>query len=178
VVVSFDWPAVVGAAGYMLQIDAESPPDWSNLWCDEYVSESHLEKEIPGGQMSWRVKAVGEGACPDGPWKGPYQYTDVQEIESMQSPSCYTLAQNYPNPFNPYTRIEFSLPRRSFVTIDVFNILGARVKRLVNETLSAGQMAVIWDGRNERGSMAATGVYLYRITTEDFVQTKKMILVK
>ncbi len=93
-------------------------------------------------------------------------------------PSAFTLSQNYPNPFNPSTTIEFSLPTRSHVEVQVFNILGQRVKVLHEGELAAGTYTVTWVGRDESDRSVATGIYLYRIKTDDFVESKKMVLLK
>jgi|GEM_PF-3677672 len=105
--------------------------------------------------------------------------TAVEESESSwQLPMRFALHQNYPNPFNPETRIEFSLPRTSFVTIEIFNILGQRVRTLVNERLSVGYKNVTWNGRDDNGLSVSSGIYFYRIVTDDFAESKKMILLK
>lgn len=92
---------------------------------------------------------------------------DVPEITS------YNLDQNYPNPFNPTTTISYSIPKAGFVEIKVFNILGQEVKSLVNLEQTPGNYKVIFDGRD-----MTSGVYLYQISIGNFVQTKKMILMK
>ncbi|MBS1513807.1 MAG: T9SS type A sorting domain-containing protein [Bacteroidetes bacterium] len=85
----------------------------------------------------------------------------------------FSLYQNYPNPFNPNTVISFQLPVNSFVNIKVFNINGREVSELVNEKLSAGEYKIDFNG-----SLLPSGVYYYKMTTENFSETKKMILVK
>ncbi|RKX27425.1 MAG: hypothetical protein DRP45_01090 [Candidatus Zixiibacteriota bacterium] len=93
-------------------------------------------------------------------------------------PVDHLLAQNYPNPFNPITSIEYSLPRRSHVTIEVYNILGQGVRTLVDREEPAGSYTITWDGKTATGKPAATGLYLYRFQVGDHVETKKMLLVK
>jgi hypothetical protein len=88
-------------------------------------------------------------------------------------PEKFLLEQNRPNPFNPSTDISFSLPEASHVTLEVFNVVGQKVATLVDNRLEAGEYTYTWDG-----SDAASGVYLYRITTENIVETRKMILMK
>jgi len=88
-------------------------------------------------------------------------------------PMSFELGGNYPNPFNPTTEIQFSLTEYSQVKLEVFNILGQRVATLVDQPMDAGYYTVEWDA-NEY----ASGVYLYRLTAEDFVETKKMLLLK
>jgi hypothetical protein len=85
----------------------------------------------------------------------------------------YYLFQNYPNPFNPTTTIEFDLPRTSKVTLKIYNILGEDVATLVSERLSAGLYMYEWDASN-----MANGVYLYRLEAGDFIETRKMILMR
>lgn len=103
--------------------------------------------------------------------------TDVREDGSSEVPSHYNLSNNYPNPFNPTTSIEFDLPRRSHVTIEIFNLLGQKVATLIDEEYPAGSHSVTWNGRSS-GSPVSTGIYLYRLKAGDFVQTKKMVFLK
>lgn len=88
-------------------------------------------------------------------------------------PTEFSLGQNYPNPFNPATEISFSLPSASHVKLEIFNVMGQKVATLVDGQVEAGEHIVKWDG-----SKAASGVYLYRLQADDFVDTKKMILLK
>ncbi|HEX9917114.1 MAG TPA: T9SS type A sorting domain-containing protein, partial [candidate division Zixibacteria bacterium] len=108
------------------------------------------------------------------------QYIGVEDDDKkMNLPSQFALAQNYPNPFNSQTAIEYSLPRASEVKIAIYNVIGQRVKRLVNdEEQPAGHKRVIWDGKNDRAEIVSSGIYFYRIETEGFVQSKKMLLLK
>lgn len=102
----------------------------------------------------------------------------VKELETGIVPQDYSLEQNYPNPFNAGTVIRFAQPVDGNVRIDVFNILGRKVKTLVNEFRSAGTHQTDWDGRSDDGIEVATGVYFYRITTDGFSSTRKMVLLK
>ncbi len=88
-------------------------------------------------------------------------------------PGSFSLEQNYPNPFNPATFIVYSVPAQSKVKLDVFNILGQKVATLVNETKTAGQYSVNFDG-----SSLSSGVYVYRLSTETQTVAKKMVLMK
>lgn len=93
-------------------------------------------------------------------------------------PEVYSLSANYPNPFNPSTTIEYNLPRRSQVTLELFNVLGQKVRTLVDQTESPGKHNAVWDGRNEENETAASGIYFYRLRAEEFSQTRKMMLLK
>ncbi len=93
--------------------------------------------------------------------------------EPGEQPLSFSLEQNYPNPFNPTTTISYTLPEAVDVRLDVFNVLGQRVMTLVNETQSAGVKQVSFDASN-----LASGVYMYRIQTDNFVQSRRMTLIK
>ena len=89
------------------------------------------------------------------------------------------LYQNYPNPFNPKTTISFSLQNNCNVELSIYNIKGQKVKQLIRNHVSAGQHSVVWDGRDENNQPVSSGIYLYRIKTDDFLsKTKKMLLLK
>ncbi len=103
--------------------------------------------------------------------------TDVA-VDDGTLPSDYVLSQNYPNPFNPTTIIEYSLPRSTHVTLEIFDILGQSVRTLVDITETAGTHRVEWNGRSNDGSPVASGVYVYRIQVGETVESRKMLLVK
>jgi hypothetical protein len=92
---------------------------------------------------------------------------------STEIPSAYFLNQNYPNPFNPSTTIKFAIAKNDYTSIRVFDILGKEVATLVNEKLSAGTYSVDWDA-----SDFPSGVYIYRLQTNRFTETKRMTLIK
>jgi hypothetical protein len=102
----------------------------------------------------------------------------VEEIDSPTWPSNFSLYQNYPNPFNPETKIEFSLPSRSLVKGNIYDILGRKVKTLVDVELSAGRKVVTWDGKDDNGQDVTSGVYFFRLRAGEFVQTRKMVLLR
>jgi Secretion system C-terminal sorting domain len=88
-------------------------------------------------------------------------------------PGVYELSQNYPNPFNPATTIRYQLPQDGFVTLKVYDILGKEILTLVNEEKSSGRYEVNFDA-----SKLASGVYLYRLNVNDYVDVRKMLLLK
>jgi hypothetical protein len=103
--------------------------------------------------------------------------TDAKETIELL-PTAYSLDQNYPNPFNPSTIISYTLPKASNVNIKIFDALGKEVRSLINEDKSAGKYNIMWDSRNNYGQRVSSGIYFYKINAGDFVQTKKMVLVK
>lgn len=103
--------------------------------------------------------------------------SDVEESTDIL-PISFRLEQNYPNPFNPVTRIAYSLARRSFVQLEVFNVIGQRVKTLVALEQAAGEYQVDWDGTDSKGDRVSSGVYIYRLMSDTDISQKKMILLK
>ncbi len=103
---------------------------------------------------------------------------DVNEDKNSQLITDYKLFQNYPNPFNPTTVISYQLPKSSFVTIKIYDVLGRLVKTLVSQNQSKGKFQASWNGTDEFGNKIATGIYLYRIQSDNFISTRKMLLLK
>jgi hypothetical protein len=93
-------------------------------------------------------------------------------------PTEFNLAQNYPNPFNPETTIKYALPKNVRVELTIYNILGQKVKTLVNDEQKAGFKSIKWDGTNDFGMKVASSIYIYRLKAGDFVAQHKMVLVK
>jgi hypothetical protein len=93
-------------------------------------------------------------------------------------PAEFKLHQNYPNPFNPSTTIEFQLPARTAVSLKIYDIQGRLVKTLVKQEMEAGNHQVVWDGKDEAGNAAASGVYLYHFRAGNFGDTGKMVLMR
>lgn len=100
-------------------------------------------------------------------------YNAVLAVNIQQVPVKFELAQNYPNPFNPITRIKYSVPKQSFVSIKIYDVLGREVKTLVNEMRTAGNYEVDFNA-----SYLASGVYFYRMESGDFTDVKKFVLLK
>ena len=88
------------------------------------------------------------------------------------------MYQNYPNPFNPITSLRYDLPEQAQVTVIVYDQLGREVTQLVNTVQEAGFRSVYWDATDMHGKPVSAGVYLYQIRAGEFVQTKKMVLLK
>jgi hypothetical protein len=93
-------------------------------------------------------------------------------------PLAYSLDQNFPNPFNPSTKIRFTMGHSSHVELDILNVLGQKVKTLFSGDRWIGSYTAEWDGTNDRNARISSGVYFYRIRTEEFIATKKMVLLK
>ena len=102
----------------------------------------------------------------------------VSVVNNIVIPISFFLHQNYPNPFNPVTTLRYDLPEDALVNITIYDMLGREIRTLVNTTQDAGFKSVIWNATNDYGKPVSAGVYLYKIQAGEFVQTKKMVLLK
>ena len=93
-------------------------------------------------------------------------------------PIAYALEQNYPNPFNPTTTIRYQLNKRSEVRLEIYDLLGRRVKTLVTGEQVTGSYSVLWKSDNDARNAVASGVYIYRLRAGDFVQSRKLVLLR
>ncbi|MCG8606667.1 T9SS type A sorting domain-containing protein, partial [bacterium] len=106
--------------------------------------------------------------------------TSINDATS-ELPTDYALNQNFPNPFNPTTVIRYAIPLlhgNEPVKLEVYNMLGQKIRTLVDEEKSAGFYAVDWDGKNDQGRPVSSGLYVYRIRAKSFIEVKKMLLMK
>ena len=93
-------------------------------------------------------------------------------------PEVFALHQNYPNPFNPTTQIRYNLPENSFVSITIYDLIGKRVKSLVNSNQDPGYRSIHWNATNDLDQPVSAGMYIYTILAGEFRQTRKMVLLK
>jgi len=125
---------------------------------------SFSDTKLEAGNYTYRLKQID--------FDGTFYYSEEINIV-VQLPLVYSLEQNYPNPFNPSTKIKYSIPDDGFVKLSVYNLLGEEVTTLINTLQKAGRYEVVLDA-----SGFASGVYLYRLETQNFSSIKKMLLVK
>jgi hypothetical protein len=183
---------------------AASPLSWADLVIPE-VSQPTLNSGDFFVLFKWKpwsptLPAVGADSVPsshlrsysyDGVF-GWYKYpmfdwliraaavtpTGVIELGGPELPRSFELSQNVPNPFNPSTNVDFALAAGAHVSLDVFNLLGQKVRSLVNETLPAGTYRVSFDAQDEAGRALPSGLYFYRLDTGYENQTRKMMLLR
>jgi hypothetical protein len=105
-------------------------------------------------------------------------YETVCEVTPMAVPTEFALSQNYPNPFNAVTDIRYALPVKARVNLKIYNLLGQEVITLVDGERGPGHHTVEWDGHDSNTLEVASGIYFYRLKTEDFSATRKMVLIK
>jgi hypothetical protein len=129
---------------------------------------NRLESYPDGGRICAQAKTLGVFRLIYDPNAKPF----------TNLPKSYRLFQNYPNPFNPETQIKYDLPLSGNVTLSVYNVLGQKVRLLVDGMQDAGHRSVTWDGRDDDGREVASGIYFYKINAEDYQMIMKMVLLK
>ena len=133
---------------------------------------SWLNQSVPANGSYADIHGSGSFACIAGKKIATNTTVSIQQI-SNELPSEFSLEQNYPNPFNPMTNVKIQMPNSGFVKLAVFDITGKEVAVLINRELSTGTYKIYFDASN-----LATGVYFYRMQTNGFTQTKKMLMIK
>ena len=128
-----------------------------------------------GGAPSTGKASLGKthGSMPPGPPR-----IDWETGEIVLVPTAFFLDQNFPNPFNPSTTIQYGLPEDGHLTLVVYNMLGQRVRTLVDEPMRAGSYEIVWDAKDEAGSDVTGGVYFIRMHADDFSRCKKLVYVR
>ncbi|MDP7716341.1 MAG: T9SS type A sorting domain-containing protein, partial [Candidatus Marinimicrobia bacterium] len=195
----FAWTSSVDPNGspveYEVCINIQAPFD---QWCDDngsgtsdFVSladmagyiDSLMQAGASNGALdiTWTVYASdgqAETEASNGPRALHIDAGYALGINDDLLPGVFALHQNYPNPFNPVTTIRFDVPKESHVQMDVYNILGQRIRTLVNGTMQPGFHSVSWNGTNDMGKPLASGMYIYRIHSSEFTAVKKLVLMK
>lgn len=160
----FQYHTIANAGGNTIGIENHNQNDGLNyVYNDEYVSSaSPLENEFA-------IKFT---------TNSPSVITAIDNPDNNVLPKKYILQQNYPNPFNPQTTISFSIPENGEIWLDIYNIYGQLVKTLIGGNKEAGSHSVIWNATNNNGNKVSSGIYFYRLKANDFIQTKKLLLLK
>lgn len=102
----------------------------------------------------------------------------VENSEEPILPEKFSLSQNYPNPFNAETVIKYDLPQSAHVILEIYNIMGQKVRSLVNEQQPAGQYRIHWDSKDDLRRTALSGIYILKIKTNQYEDTRKMIIIR
>ncbi len=171
-----DWTITPTASAYKVQLSTDS--SFISTQLDTLVNTDSLR--VPVGRLLYSVKyywrVLASGCSINGLYSVIYNFTTSPVSlypNENQYPKMFKLYPNYPNPFNPLTKMIFDIPKQDLVTLKVFDVLGREVSTLVNVQLKPGTYEVDWDG-----SSFASGVYYYKLISGEFVETKKMILLK
>jgi hypothetical protein len=164
-----DYHFYLGSGPYNVQSGEEIPLLYSLQPLENGLSKSNLNEILPlkiaefsrGRKLASLEEAI-----------------ETAETLDVNVPASYELFQNHPNPFNPSTQITFQLPQSETVRLEIFNALGQVVKRLLDESLPAGRYRVTWNGNDQQGRPVSSGIYIYRLSTRQFQEQKKMLLIR
>ncbi len=170
--VTLNWKTATETNNKGFQVERKVNNSWESIGyvngngsTSEVTSYTFVDSKLPfAATVSYRLKQID--------LDGTYTYSQVVEV-SLQQPTKYELSQNYPNPFNPSTKISYTIPVDSRVTLQIYSVTGELVRELVNTNQSAGTYVVDFDA-----SDLANGTYIYKITAGSFVQSKKLLLIK
>jgi hypothetical protein len=180
---TFLWTGVAKATSYQLWIDSDSAFLPSLLKDTTVTSVGCIISGLSGTKVWWKVR--GHNSVGYGPWSDSVAFTDVPIEKKEEEIGKFSLSQNFPNPFNPSTTLPFQVKSLEFgverpvpTTLTIYNILGQRVRTLLDEDKLPGEYKVIWDGRDEFGKDVASGIYFYKLKSGDFSQVKKMLLLR
>ena len=139
------------------------------------------------GDFTLGTGSVAIGAAHDGTdqgnpvtvWNlGTWIHEPLGVDANITAPIAFMLNQNYPNPFNPTTRITYSILEGVPVKLDIYDILGRKIRTLINEVQNPNTYTLVWDGLDDHGSLVSGGVYFYRLQAGTSVETRKMVLLK
>jgi len=180
--VTLDWQTATETNNQGFQIERRKTQDERNeVWnsigfvngngtTTEPQSYSFVDENIQTGKYQYRLKQID--------FDGSFEYSNVIEVEII-APLKFSLEQNYPNPFNPVTSIHYAISSMQFVTLNVFDVLGKEIATLVNEEKPAGSYEVEFNSvETLHATSLPSGVYFYQLRAGDYIETKKMILLK
>jgi PKD repeat protein len=140
----------------------QRPCGWYYLFVDDVIKTDYTFDPVRGESRDSLYYCSGRAE----------EFVEVTEADE------FILSQNYPNPFNPDCEIRYTLPKDLEVNLSVYNVMGQKVKSLVDDYQAAGHKTIHWDGTDDNGIRVASGIYFYRIQAGDFVETKKMLMTK
>ena len=179
--ISWILPAQNNSLTYQLEISDNPAMENSLQLTDLNNSFVNVNNLNNNSNYYWRVRSKSEGGTYSS-YSNIASFSTIDNVTNVEDisivPDNYYMSQNYPNPFNPTTNIKFGLPNAGNVKIVIYNMLGQEIKTLINQTLNAGTYNLMWNGENEFGIKVTSGAYLYRISTNNFTDTKKLLLIK
>ncbi len=169
--VTLNWSTATETNSSGFEIEKRQDSEWERIGfveghgtTTERQKYSYIDRNVTTGKYLYRLKQID--------FDGSYEYSKVVDVD-INSPIDFALQQNFPNPYNPSTIIKYSLPIKTQIQLIVFNALGEELRQLVNEEKEAGNYEIEFNA-----SSLPSGVYFYQLIAGNFVETKKMILIK
>ena len=177
----FMWQAVPDEDFQYYEIDKAAD---SLFMTDQYGSFTTIELSLIdpqyeiGQTVYYRISAI-DHAGNRGEYSQTLEVTTSLNVNGTGLvPEVYALHQNYPNPFNPTTQIQYDLPEESYVSINIYDLMGRKIRSLVNTHQDPGYRSIHWDATSDLGQPVSAGMYIYTIQAGEFRQTRKMVLLK
>ena len=160
--------------------EGESFKTWTDNTGNAFPTEPSFTITGLEGSEKHKVKVRARYDGSSGNWSGEAVITVMaSQASKLVAPSLpFGLGENYPNPFNLETQITFTVSTAGPVELAIYNILGQRVRILVQQKQAAGSYQVVWNGRNDNGAPVASGIYLYRLSSAQEVQVRRLLLLK
>ena len=169
-----NWETATEINNYGFEVQRQSgSDDWSKIGFVEGYGNSNSPKQYSFTDASVSKSGIYYYRLKQIDIDGKYEYSDVVNVNLNVAEISYQLNQNYPNPFNPSTTISYTLPEQTFVQLTVYNVFGEEVAKLVKDVKQMGTHTIVFNAKN-----MASGMYYYTLETEDFITTKKLILLK
>ena len=183
----------LGSISYFYKVSSEQGFDFLTFYLDGVqmntksgeIDWSQQQYPISPGIHSFQWTYTKDGSISGGDdcaWLDLISFpsTSGSYTSPILQPMSISLQGNYPNPFNPATTISFTISSNDevFTSLEVFNVKGQKVKTLVTEPLSSGSYKIVWDGKNEKDENVASGLYYYKLKTDDFNSSGKMLMLK
>jgi len=188
---NFPWTNPGGDYDASVSASTDVPEEWEN-WVEWDVTDLLKNRWSNVKSCGFLIKDAVEDTPGDGPYVRfhshrkdslPYleiitESSDVEELDIVNALQDFSLAQNFPNPFNSRTFFEFVLPENVRVNLSIYNIRGQKVKTLLDAKKQAGTHTVEWEATDDFGKPVASGVYLYRLQTENLSHAKRLLYLK
>ncbi len=176
---TFAWNPSTGATSYRLQVSQDS--SWGTTVINQSgipTTSYHATGLANNTQYFWRARASNEAGVSS--FSNTWSFTTVVTgiSDNIKAPRILQLNQNYPDPFNPLTTISYDIPYATYVTLEVLNTLGQRVRTLVSRIQEPGSHSVSWDGSDNMGHKVSSGMYLCRLQVEKVVSVRKMLVLR
>lgn len=172
-------------AGFNIYRSRWQNGQYEKLNSQPVLQTNYTDNSLPDNAIYWYyvTAAYTDDAWTAESFASDHSYGSIDEITAIDDaqaavPTSFFISQNYPNPFNATTLINYGLPDAAQVKIDIFNVMGQKVRSLVDEYQTAGYKSVVWDGKANSGSTVASGVYFARVQAGSHTQAKKMMVIK
>ena len=159
-------------------LDESATADFADFQRIETADTTYLDTDYEVGVTAYYRLSAYDHAGNLSEYSTPIDVTVMWTDLGIAIPDEFALHQNYPNPFNPVTTLRYDLPENSLVNITIYDMLGRKVRTILNQQQDPGYKSLIWDATNDYGKPLSAGMYLYQIQAGEYISTKKMVLLK